>query len=186
MSQINAIEQMNQVNRRHFKFPPGFTLFELVLVLLLLGFMLLLSFPNFRELVSPGDMKRVVQGFVGTLRYAQSQAATAKHSYRVNMDVKENAFWVSLEAEKGKFSHDPSSYGQLTYLPAGIIFLDVYHPERGKARDGDAYVEFSPTGWADECTIHLKKSEQEVFTLFVHSLGGNVEVVEGYIERVKE
>ena len=164
----------------------GFTLVELVLVLLLLGFMALLSFPNFRELISPGDLKRAVLGFVGTLRYAQSQAATVKQSYRVNMDIGENAFWVSLEAERGKFSRDPSSYGQLTHLPTGIIFLDVYQPERGKARDGDAYVEFSATGWAEECTIHLKKSEQQVFTLFVHSLGGNVEVVEGYIERLKE
>ena len=164
----------------------GFTLVELMLVLLLLGFMLLLSFPNFRDLILPGDMKRAILGFVGTLRYAQGQAATTKQSHRVNMSVRENAFWVSLESEKGKFYRDPSSYGQLTYLPAGVNILDVYHPERGKARDGDAYVEFSPTGWAEECTIHLKKSEQEVFTLFVHPLGGNIEVVEGYQERLKE
>jgi hypothetical protein len=46
-------------------------------------------------------------------------------------------------------------------------------------------VEFSPTGWADECTIHIKKSEQEVFTLFVHPFSGKVEVVDGYSERAK-
>lgn len=171
--------------KRYCKVPTGFTFIELILVLLLLGFMLLLSFPNFREFIAPGDMKRTILGFVGTLRYAQSQAATTKHRYRLNMAVKENAFWISLEAEIGKFSRDPSSHGRPTYLPAGVVFLDVYHPERGKVRDGDAYVEFSPTGWAEECTIHLRKSEQEVFTLFVHPLGGNVEIAEGYLERVK-
>lgn len=183
MNQKDQISRINRINQRHQL--RGFTFVELMLVLLLLGFMLLLSFPNFRGLISPGDMKRATLGFAGTLRYAQSQAATTKHNYRLNIDLKENAFWISLEAEKGKFSRDPSSYGRLIYLPAGVNFLDVYHPERGKVRDGAAYVEFSPTGWAEECTIHLKKSEQEVFTLFVHPLGGKVEVLNGYLEKVK-
>jgi prepilin-type N-terminal cleavage/methylation domain-containing protein len=164
----------------------GFTLVEVMVVLLLLGFILLLTFPNFREVIAPRDFKRAVLGFVGTLRYAQSQAVTTKLHHRINIDVKENGYWISREGEKGKFDRDPSSLGQLTSLPRGVIFLDVHQPERGKVRDGAAFVEFSPTGWAEECTIHLKKGDQEVFTLFVNPLGGKVEVVEGYSERVKE
>ena len=163
----------------------GFTLVEVMVVLLLLGFVLLLTFPNFRGLIAPRDFKRAVLGFVGTLRYAQSQAATTKMHHRLNIDVKENAYWLSREGEKGKFDRDPSSLGQLTTLPPGVAFLDVYQPERGKVNDGAAYVEFSPTGWAEECTIHIKKTEQEVFTLFIHALGGKVEVVEGYMEKVQ-
>lgn len=180
MDQRDRIDRIDQTDRLK-----GFTLVELMFVLLLLGFMLLLTFPNFREFIAPRDTKRAVLGFVGTLRYAQSQAATTKRKYRLNVDVKENAFWVSMEGEKGKFFRDPSSQGQLIYLPTGVIFLDVYHPERGKVREGDAYVEFSPTGWAEECTIHLQKSEQEVFTIFIHPLGGKFEVIAGYLERLK-
>jgi hypothetical protein len=66
-----------------------------------------------------------------------------------------------------------------------VIFLDVYHAERGKVREGNTYVDFSPTGWAEECTIHLRKSEQEVFTIFIKPLGGKIEVEAGYLERVK-
>ena len=164
----------------------GFTLVEVMVVLLLLGFIFLLTFPNFREFIAPRDFKRAVLGFVGTLRYAQGQAATTKILHRLNIDVKENGYWISREGEKGKFDRDPSSLGRLTSLPPGVIFLDVYQPERGKVREGAAYVEFSPTGWAEESTIHIKKGEQEVFTLFVHPLGGKVEIVEGYSERVKE
>ena len=163
----------------------GFTFVELTLVILLLGFILLLTFPNFRGSIAPRDLKKAVLGFVGTLRYTQSQAATTKLKHRLNIDVKENAFWVTVEKEKGKFSRDPSSSGQAIYLPPGVIFLDVVHSERGKVREGNAYVEFSPTGWAEECTIHLKKSEQEVFTIFVNPLGGKVEVAAGYLERVR-
>jgi Tfp pilus assembly protein FimT len=99
-----------------------------MVVLLLLGFILLLTFPNFRQLIAPRDFKRAVLGFVGTLRYTQSQAATTKMYHRLNIDVKENGFWISREGEKGHFDRDPSSMGQLTSLPPGVIFLDVYQP----------------------------------------------------------
>ena len=163
----------------------GFTFLELTLVILLLGFIFLLTFPNFRESIAPRDLKRVVLNLTGTLRYAQSQAGTTKFKHRLNIDIKENAFWVTLEKEKGKFFREPSSSGQPTFLPAGMSFLDVYHPERGKVREGNAYVEFSPTGWAEECTIHLKKGDQEVFTIFVNPLGGKIEVAAGYLEKVR-
>ena len=163
----------------------GFTFVELTLVILLLGFIFLLTFPNFRESIAPGDFKRAVLRLVGTLRYAQSQAATTKFKHRLNIDVKENTFWVTVEKERGKFSRDPSPSGQPTYLPPGVIFLDVVHAERGKVREGNAYVDFSPTGWAEECTLHLKKSEQEVFTIFVKPLGGKIEAEAGYLEKVK-
>jgi prepilin-type N-terminal cleavage/methylation domain-containing protein len=163
----------------------GFTLLELTIVIFLLGFIFLLTFPNFRESIAPRDFKRAVLSLAGTLRYAQSQAATTKFKHRLNIDVRENAFWVTVEKEKGKFSRDPSSIGQPAYLPQGVIFLDVYHAERGKVREGNTYVDFSPTGWAEECTIHLRKSEQEVFTIFIKPLGGKIEVEAGYLERVK-
>ena len=175
----------NRRSMRGLRGSAGFTLFEIMVVLLLLGFILLLTTPNFRGVFAPRDFKRAVLGFVGTLRYAQSQAATTKMHHRLNIDVKGNGFWLSREGEKGQFERDPSSLGQLTPLAAGVAFLDVDQPDRGKVNDGAAYVEFSPTGWAEECTIHIKKSEEEVFTLFIHPLGGKVEIVEGYAEKFR-
>ncbi len=161
----------------------GFTFLELAIVLLLLGFVFLLAVPSFRHL-APGDTKRAVLNLVGSIRYAQSQAATTKNLYRLNMDMKENSFWITV-AEKGKFVREGTPEGEPAYLPAGVTFVDVEHPERGKVRDGAAFVEFSPTGWAEECTIHLQKSQDEMFTIFVHPLGGKIEAVPGYAERTK-
>jgi prepilin-type N-terminal cleavage/methylation domain-containing protein len=161
----------------------GFTLFELVVVLSLLGFMLLLAFPNFRDLLGPRDMKRAVLGFMGALRYAQSQAAVTKQNYRLMMEVKENTYWLSVEQEKGEYLRDDSSWGSRRTLPAGIHFLDVIHPELGKIREGIAHVEFSPTGWAEACTIHLQKTDQEIFTIFIHPLGGKIDATSGYVEK---
>jgi prepilin-type N-terminal cleavage/methylation domain-containing protein len=162
---------------------PGFSLAELMVVILILGFVFLLTFPNFRGLLEPRDAKRAVLQLVGSMRYAQSQAATTKQRFRLNLDLKQNAYWIIREGERDSFLRDASPLGKASYLPAGVTFLDVSHPERGKIREGTAYVEFSPTGWADECEIHLRRGEEEVFTIFVHPLGGKTEVTAGYVER---
>lgn len=168
---------------RTSKGSPGFTLAELMVVILILGFVFLLTFPSFRGLLEPRDAKRAVLHLVGSMRYAQSQAAATKQRYRLNLDLKENAYWVSREGERDSFLRDPSPMGRPDHLPRGVTLLDVSHPERGKVREGTAYVEFSPTGWADECEIHLQRGEEEVFTIFVHPLGGKPEVTAGYVER---
>ncbi len=164
----------------------GFTLVELMVVILLLGFVFLLTFPNFQEFLAPRDVKKAVRQFVGSVKYAQSQAATTKQRYRLNVDLKENAFWVSIEGEKNSFLREATPMGNPSYLPPGVIFLDMVRPDQGKIRDGIGYVEFSPTGWAEECSIHIRKGEEEVFTVFIRPLGGTVEVVGGYVERGKE
>ncbi len=169
---------------RFFQKRDGFTLFELTVVLFLLGFILLLTFPNFRDLLFSPNIKRGVLGLIGTIKYAQSQAATTKQFHRLLIDVKDNIFWVMREEEKGKFIRDPSPYGQPRSLPAGIIFLDIIHPERGRITEGQAHIDFSPTGWVDDGTVHLKRKE-EVFTIFINPLGGRVEISEGYLERKK-
>ncbi|HYB21073.1 MAG TPA: prepilin-type N-terminal cleavage/methylation domain-containing protein [Thermodesulfobacteriota bacterium] len=161
----------------------GFTLLELLVVLLLLGFIFLLTFPNFRNFFEPRDAKRAVLQLAGSVKYAQSQAATTKLKHRLNMDLKENNFWISREGEKDSFIPDPSPMGKPGNLPSGVIFLDLVYPEREKVREGTGYLEFSPTGWAEECAIHLSRGEQEIFTIFIHPLGGKIEVAPGYAER---
>lgn len=163
----------------------GFTLIELTVVLLLLSFLLLLALPNFRQFIGPGDMRRAILGLVGTLRYAQSQAAMTKQRHRLNMDLRENTFWVTREGGDGQFSRDPSSPREPRSLPKGVVFMDVSQEDRGKIQGGEAFIEFSPTGWVEECTLHLRKEEEEIFTVFVHPLGGKMEVIPGYLERGK-
>jgi len=161
----------------------GFTFLELMLVILLLGFMFLFTWPNFQGLTSVGNTGQAVLELTGALRFARSQAATTKCRYRVNLEIRENAFWITKEKDKKEFLVVSSPYGQRTHLPPGLNFLDIQQPHRGKMREGTGYVEFSPTGWAEDCTIHLWRGEEHIFTIFVHPLGGKVEILSGYVER---
>ena len=163
----------------------GFTFLELMLVILLLGFMFLFTWPNFQGLTSVGNTGQAVLELTGALRFARSQAATTKCRYRVNLEIRENTFWISKEKNKKEFAAVSSEYGQRTHLPAGMTFLDIQQPHRGKIREGTAYVEFSPTGWAGESAIHLRRGDEDMFTIFVDPLGGKIEILSGYVERTR-
>lgn len=155
-----------------------------MIVLLLMGFVFFLSFPSFRHFIEPRDAKRAVLQFVGSLKYAQSQAAATKQVHRVNIDLRKNTFWITREGgEKNQFLPEPSSMGKPAGLPSGVVFLDVLHPDREKAREGTETIDFSPTGWAEECDVHLRRGDQEIFTVSVFPLGGKVEIGAGYLER---
>jgi len=115
------------------------------------------------------------------MRYAQSQAATTKQRFRLNVDLKENAYWVSRQGDKDSFVRDPSPMGNATYLPSGVSFLDVTHPERGKMREGIAYVEFSPR--AGRRMRNPSGPGRRGLHPFCPSPGGKTEVTAGYVER---
>ena len=161
----------------------GFTFLEMMLVILLLGFMFLFTWPNFQGFTSRGNTRQGILELTGALRFAHSQAATTKCRYRVNLDIRENTFWISKEKDKKEFLVVSSPYGQRTHLPPGLVFLDIQQPHRGKIREGTGHVEFSPTGWAKDCTIHLRRGEEDIFTIFVYPLGGKVEIISGYVEK---
>lgn len=165
--------------------PKGFTLLELGIVLLLLGLILTLSLPQIRQRIGPQDLPSVIRGLIGTIRYAQSQAATTKQRYRLNLDLRENRYWISVEGNPGKFLREEGPEGKDQPLPSAVRFMGFLHPLRGKIQEGLAYIEFSPTGWAEECAIYLRQGEKEIFTLFIHPLGGKVEVLAGYVERAR-
>ena len=163
----------------------GFTFLELIFVILLLGFMFLLTWPNLQGLTPWGNADKGLLGLTGALRFAQSQAATNKCRYRLNLEIRENTFWISKEKDKKEFLAVSSDYGQRIHLPPGLAFIDIQQPHRGKIGGGTGFVEFSPTGWAEECTIHLRRGEEDIFTIFLHPLGGKVEILSGYVERTR-
>lgn len=185
MAKKVAKERIKTSKDKLFQGRDGFTLFELMIVVFLLSFILLLTFPNFRDLIVSQNIKRAVLGFGGTIKYAQSQAAATKQFHRLMIDVSDNTYWVLWEEEKGKFRRDPSVYGQPRSLPTGVSFVDIIHQEHGRIDRGRAHIDFSPTGWAEESVIHFKRKEEEFFTIFINSLGGRVEIYQGYLERKK-
>ena len=66
--------------------PSGFTLLELMVVLLVIGLVVAITFPKFQELAG-GDVKRVSRKLIGTIQYLYEEALANRRIYRLNYDL---------------------------------------------------------------------------------------------------
>jgi hypothetical protein len=74
----------------------------------------------------------------------------------------------------------PLSGGDLRL--AGRMVVNEISRARLKVQEGEADIRFSANGASDRALIHIRNEENEVLTLTLHPLTGEVEVQEGYVD----
>ena len=159
----------------------GFTLIELTIVIVILGVMLALIIPRLGEL-GEANLKRSARHLTGMIRYLHDEAQATKYVFRLRFDVTEGRYWVEkmtlLNDKTVEFKRFSSEMAAEGTLAGQTTFRDVKvasHPD-------DPFIEFSPEGWVEPASIHLRDGEKREFTLKVNPLTGDTELREGYGE----
>jgi type II secretion system protein H len=128
----------------------GFTLIELILVLVILTIVVGAIAPSLRGF-GIGRTRSDAATLVVTLaNYARQQAVTEARAYRLNFDPAARAVWLTADAGDGTFAAPPGDYGQRFTAPDGVT-LSTDAPQQ---TDGQ-YVTFSATGRTDPCQVTL-------------------------------
>jgi general secretion pathway protein H len=167
--------------RREIQTAGGFTLIELIIVLIVLAAVLTITFPRMEGFFSGGYLKSTSRRLVGTIRYLHDRAATTGKRLCLCYDLDENEYWIEEENEEGEFEELKTVLGRKEALPAGIEFLDIITPE-GKINSGQTLTLFFPQGYVTKSIIHLQNEKEEVQTLLVKGSMGQVTVYEEYVE----
>ncbi|MCX6559453.1 MAG: prepilin-type N-terminal cleavage/methylation domain-containing protein [Candidatus Aminicenantes bacterium] len=119
----------------------GFTLFEMIISVAVIGIMALAFYPN---LMNPTDVRSLDMGsreILSTLQLAKWQAASAKLNHRVRFYSLSGRWWYAIEFESqtGTWTAKP---GQPTRSVATKFVLTLTLP-------ANASVIFTPTGFVD-------------------------------------
>lgn len=162
----------------------GFTLIELGLVLLIIGVVLGITIPRFRD-QSHTQLVSQIRKLAVTFRYLQHEAILSGRTYRLNFDLERQRYWVTSAeagAALGGFVRERGMLARGVNLPEPIGFSDIELPMvAGKLYEGVAYTHFYPDGYVDLTVIHLDNG-QDVYTLYVDPLTGRVSITAGYQE----
>ena len=140
----------------------GFTLLELILVLLILSVTALMVFPKVSSF-GAGNIKRTVRHLSGLIQHLVQESATTKQIYHLRYDLENNAYWVNVRQDNNTFISSTDPLTKRQSLPDGISFEDVITPRHGKINQGEAFTEIFPMG-IEKTAIHLKEGEH-VWTL---------------------
>lgn len=149
----------------------GFSLLELVIVLLIISLLALLVTPRLTKTISHMEVKSAAKRISAILRYCRSDAINKNKIVQVNFDTKSNLITV-LSADEGEESPSmrnsyllPSSI-RMEKIEAGQTFFENALPS----------FEFYPNGGANGGTAVVRGGEGRSYTLQVDFLTGGVRV----------
>lgn len=158
----------------------GFTLIELVVVALILSLTLLFAWPDLVRVYEDESLRTASRGIASTLSYAHQRAIIEGLNLRVNFDLDEGRYWLSLEENRGAspgfYRRIQSSFLHQMSLPRGVRIKDIT-TLRGKVTSGVEYISFSMLGTIDTF-IHLVGGKGKIWTIRLKRTG-RVRIYEG-------
>ena len=157
----------------------GFTLIELIVVIMLVSIMLFFSIPRFQGAVFTDNTNKVSRWVILKSRSLKEKASIEQRRYSLHIGIDTNSLWIThekmTEAEVNKAVQN--SYK----LPEGIGIRDVEFPGQGKIEYGNTKICFYAKGYSDKALIHIDDKDNQ-YTFFIEPFLSQVRFKNEYVE----
>jgi len=170
----------------------GFTLLELIVVLIIIGVASALVVPRLVGGMGSLDVKAASGKVASSLRYARSQAVSQKVQYAAVFDLEHNRLTImspsegtdEKEEDDAGSSEEPQCMQGKTYdLPERVLFERVSagneYVKEEKSEAGISRIVFYPSGGSDGGEIALANDHGRRYIVRVDIITGSVEVARG-------
>ncbi len=158
----------------------GFTLIELMVVMLLISIVLAVSIPRFEGGVFEDPTKKLSRYMINTIRTLRSQAMQKQQVHSLVIDLSNHKMWITNET-MGEEELEAAGE-QARTLPGNMQIVDVQFPDEEPVSSGTAQVNFYPAGYSDHVLIHLENDDAERFSYLVQPLLPKVKFFEDWID----
>lgn len=158
----------------------GFTLVEIVVVMVLISLFMVFSVPLFSNIGTSG-LDTSARRLSGTIKYLFNESALSGLEYRLIYDLDVGTYHAQILEADGELIDAPDQ-GRQAALKGTVRFKDLQLPGRGKFSSGKVTTRLDPSGWVEETIIHLDDGDGELLTLRVMPLTGTTEIFDGYRE----
>lgn len=140
----------------------GFTIVELIIVLIVVAVLAGLIAPRMLGLKGPARLRQHTRSFLATARYARDYAVTRRRKCRLTIDLAEQTYTLTQQKNA---EHDPNEFvalnanlGKTQRLPDGLSFEPLQIeplPGRPKTDLRADYIDFDPAGRADSAVVQI-------------------------------
>jgi prepilin-type N-terminal cleavage/methylation domain-containing protein len=126
--------------RQHHRYL-GFTLLELILVMVILSTVLAMAAPSLRGFFGSRKTHDEAAQLLALTQYARSQAISEGIIYRLNVDTNKRTYWLTSQ-HAGVFEHLKTEFGYVFTFPNDIT-VELEDVEKDK---DDMFFAFTPQG----------------------------------------
>jgi len=149
----------------------GFTLIEMILVIVFLGVIAGISAPLFKNTYSEFSLEDYAYQLESTLRYAQQMAIIDRVNYRLKIDPEKYTYWIEkvVQKEEGEIYQKISSrFGRCVTLPDGLSLSSgnseiVFYPD-GQSTRTEIFI-MDKDGAGVRCVVKGLSSESMLETV---------------------
>lgn len=158
----------------------GFTLIEIMVVMLLVSIVLAVAIPRFDNGLLQDARKATTRRMVLTIKGLRTKAISDQAACALVIDVDNDRYWT-VDGTMDELAM-AQAVEQAAQLPGEIRFAGVAFPNQTPIRSGTASIYFYPGGYADQALIHMQTDGGQRFTYWVQPLLPKVKVVDQWLE----
>jgi len=160
----------------------GFTLMELVVVMVLLSLMTVFAVPKIRTSLFSDQLKATARQVIGLIN-ATGQAARSDHQpYLLIFDGDTRMFRVQAENNtKEKPVEKQAQMIRPVHVPDGIRVADFTSVHGGTKNSGELQMRFSKKGYVDKTLIHFSDESGRELTLALSPFLGVSRLYDSYL-----
>ncbi len=158
----------------------GYTLVELIVVVLLIGLVLTLAVPRLRNALLTDNLKGAARKMIGIINNLRNEAIREQRDYALHFDLDANRFWVSYGSMSDEERAVTREVG--SNLPGDIHIDDVWIKGEGKMVEGATRIRFTRRGYTQKSAIHLSSEDGRELTLVLSPFLGKVKVINKYVD----
>lgn len=162
----------------------GFTLIELVLVMVLIGVTMAFAVPRLSSFVFSDPLKQATRKLTLLITQTSRLAVRTSQPYFLEYDSSTRRFKV-LPVEKKEteedFVSDEQDYLPTLQLPDSVLLTDVSFAAAEKTISGPFSLRFSDKGYLEPCLIHIRDQGGDQMTLKLSPFVGHVTIHQGYV-----
>jgi len=156
----------------------GFTLMELLVVMVLLSLLTVFAVPKIRTSLFTDQLKATARKLIGLVNETGMRARIEHQPYQLFFDPAARVFTVRAVAGN-KGTNAPPSIRPL-HLSSGVRVVDFSSVHGGKRDSGELKLMISPKGYVDKTLIHLQDDSGRDITLVLSPFLGVTRLYDSY------
>ncbi len=157
----------------------GFTLLELIIILVIAGITLGYIGPRLYTGISSSSMDKAARDILMIIQFARSSAVTQHKPYYVRFDIDNASVALYPKPESSGVIPDMVKEKE---LPKGVVFKNIKSPYQSARQQGQVDILVTPEGVIEQGVIYLEGGFGKTYTMEIKPFSGNLRIYDHYVE----
>jgi general secretion pathway protein H len=167
------------LNSEHNTFPAGFTLIELIVVMVLITTMTAFAIPKIRSSLFTDQLRATARRFIGLVAETGQEARSKRTEVELRFDRDQHLFTTAPTA--GITKDEAVKRYLNVQVSESVQVVDISTVHGGKKTVGELVIPFSSRGYVDKTVVHFRDDSGDELSVILSPFLGVTRVLEGYV-----